>query len=119
LKIKYVDWGIANRYENCIEINKAILKYPNLHAKILEHELAHTNSKGFTWYDFKLDLFQKYPKEKWKFMFENPKATFQQHFPISIKDNNILVNVNLLVLYSLTGLLSLFFFHFFNQILIS
>ena len=40
-KIKYVDWGLANWYEDRIEINRNLKKYPKLHNYIILHELGH------------------------------------------------------------------------------
>ena len=56
LPVKYVPWGIANRFEDRIELNENLPKYPELHDAILKHELAHTDEKGFNKKDFILDI---------------------------------------------------------------
>lgn len=53
--IIYVDWGLANNFGSFIELHKDLKDYPDLHEKILKHELSHTN-KTFSWTDFKLDF---------------------------------------------------------------
>ena len=44
MEIKYVDYGIANRYTDYIELNKRLKDNPKLHNYILRHELDHKNS---------------------------------------------------------------------------
>ena len=49
-KIKYVNNGIANCIGSYghyfIEMNKNLKKYPELHKKILKHEIYHTKTKS-------------------------------------------------------------------------
>jgi hypothetical protein len=57
LKIIYVDYGIANRYDSYIEIHSKLLQleYAILLKEIIEHEKAHT-SKKYSMKDLALDL---------------------------------------------------------------
>jgi len=33
MNIKYIDWGIASAFDNTIELNRELKKYPELHEK--------------------------------------------------------------------------------------
>lgn len=57
-KIIAVNYGVASRYDNLIEINRK-LKNP-LRARILKHELSHKNGK-YTKEDYKVDFQSKDP----------------------------------------------------------
>lgn len=96
--IVYVNWGIANSYDDRIELNKALLAYPELHKQILEHELSHTDEKGFTKKDFALDLGpQKINYIKlFKFMCVNPK-TFTQFLPIRFSKDTLYYDINMCI----------------------
>ena len=81
MEIIYTDWGLANRFNDHIEMNINLKKYPKLHRKILMHELRHTD-KVFSWEDLKNDLSSSGIKT-WdiiKFMIQNPKS-FTQIIP--------------------------------------
>lgn len=97
-KVVYVDWGIANSYDDRIELNKHLQFYPELHKQILEHELSHTDEKGFTKKDFALDLGpQKVNYWKlFKFMCIYPK-TFVQFLPIRKSGDTIYYDINMLI----------------------
>ena len=79
LKIFYVDYGIANRMGNEIEINKKLLskEYKPLFTEILEHEVAHT-SKGYSTRDFALDI-KGFDNAKlyWNFILTTPSSWWQ------------------------------------------
>lgn len=80
VKIKLVDWGVANRFGDVIEIHKDLIKFPSLFSPILEHELSHTNEKGYKFDDFKADFFPQQNikrRELWKFMLKRPKTWIQ------------------------------------------
>lgn len=81
--IEYVENSIANNFGDTIELNRNLLKYPELHEQVLEHELGHSDKPGFTKHDLDHDL--KASKinqwELMKFMFRHPKA-FMQLLPI-------------------------------------
>ncbi len=101
MKINYVNHSIANRFNNYIEINKNLKKYPELLEPILEHELAHTDE---TWcvQDFKLDFFSKSEVDNlklFKFMVKYPRS-FMQFLPIIYsKKKELIVDYNLLTMY--------------------
>lgn len=106
MKIKYVNYGIANRFADHIEINQGIKKYKNLHKFIINHELGHTD-KGFNLkefaYEFKLPS-GKASTEMLSFIIKNPEAFFLELMPIRILRNKriiIIYDPNLLVFYGI------------------
>ena len=101
MKIKYVEWGLANNFGTHIELHKDLKKFPRLHYAILQHELAHTK-KTFTWHDFFLDFFPN-PRmdysELRKFMLKRPK-TWIQLLPIYYqKGKGIVWDLNMIIIY--------------------
>tara|TARA_R100001530_G_scaffold112862_2_gene79848 strand:+ start:9023 stop:9397 length:375 start_codon:yes stop_codon:yes gene_type:complete len=101
IPIVEVDYGIANRFDDCIEINKNLRDYPNLLNPILEHEFAHTN-KNISIQDFKLDFLMPqaiHYKQLFKFMIKHPKS-FTQFFPLYwSKRRGIVFDFNMGVMY--------------------
>jgi len=82
VEIKYVEWGLANRFNDVIEVNVHLKGYPELLKPILEHELSHTEKQGFNKEDFLLDLSPSRTNywKLFKFMVIYPK-TFLQFAP--------------------------------------
>ena len=109
MKIIEVSHSIANRYSDHIEINKNLKKYPELLKPILEHEMSHTD-KSWSFQDFKLDFFSKSKVNFFsliKFMFKHP-ASFLQLSPIIYsKKNGLILDKNLLIMYSIMFLVFL------------
>ena len=98
MKIEYVQYGLANRFDDHIEINENLKLYPELHDAILAHEQAHTDKRGFNKEDFLLDLSPTNVNywKLFKFMCSYPK-TFLQFAPIYKKGHNIIYDINLLI----------------------
>jgi hypothetical protein len=73
IKVINVDYGLASFYENFIEINRK-LENP-LRAKILAHELRHTEGR-YSLKDFKNDFAAKnsHFREAFLFCLKNPEA---------------------------------------------
>ena len=105
LPIVNVNHGIANRFENHIEINKNLRDYPHLLKPILEHEFAHTNKK-VSMQDFKLDFMMTpalHYKELFKFMIKHPRS-FTQLLPFYwSREKKIVYDINLMVMYLMFG----------------
>ena len=78
MNIVYSEYGLANRYDNEIELNVNLKNYPELHNKILRHELDH-EAGNFTVKDFKHDLTDKSISifSLIKFFWRTPKALTQ------------------------------------------
>lgn len=64
-RMRYVSWGIANRFPGKIEMNKKLLqpKYIPLHNELLVHEMQHSDI-NHNWNDFKQDIHLKL-NHKW------------------------------------------------------
>lgn len=78
MKLKFVEWGVANRFGNTIEIHKDLKKYPRLYKPILQHELKHTDK--YSLQDFKADFLDRVNLNRWefyKFMLKRPKTWIQ------------------------------------------
>jgi hypothetical protein len=107
VKINYVSHSIANNFGEVIEINKHLLKYPELHKTILEHELGHTDVAGFTKHDFKHDV-QEINVDQFqllKFMVLHPKS-FMQFLPFYYsKTWGFIYDINRIVIYSIVIML--------------
>lgn len=75
MKIIEVNYGIASRYDDVIEINKHLndKEWVNLRTKVMKHELSHTNGK-YSKKDFIVDFQSKdsYFFESIKFCLKHP-----------------------------------------------
>lgn len=107
IPIYKVNHGIANRFADCIEVNKYLPDYPDLYYPIIKHELEHTD-KTFSLRDFKHDLNSESKINRiqlLKFMFKHPKS-FTQILPIYYtKRRKFVVDINLLIVYSIIFLI--------------
>jgi len=105
IPVKYTKWGLANRFDDSIELNENLKKYPKLHAQLLKHELEHTNEK-FTMKDLKHDLSSGEEVNQGSlmmFMLKHPKSLTQVlPFYYSLKRKQLVYDLNLLLIYSLS-----------------
>lgn len=103
MEITYTKWNLANRFDNHIELNENLKKYPDLHSQILSHELGHTDAQGFTMKDFKHDLSSQdlNYRQLIIFMLKHPRC-LTQFFPFyySSKRHQFVYDLNLLIIYS-------------------
>lgn len=110
-EIQEIDWGVANTIDGKIYLNKHLKEFPDIYIKVLQHEREHEQAKGFLEHrkiDAKTSLTFK---DLIPFFKKYPKYFIQQYLPISYKDNIILFEPSLLILYSLfLGLLGLVYF---------
>ena len=112
LKIPIIDvnHGIANRFSDCIEVNKHLHNYPKLYYPIIRHELEHTNKSGFSMKDFKHDINAEHSVDRiqlLKFMFKHPKS-FTQILPIYYnKKRRFVVDINLGIMYGIMFLIGI------------
>ena len=100
MKVKYVNYGLANNFGDYIEINKCFLKNKELHEYVLEHEKGHTD-KLFSIQDLKNDVFFDIRKviKLIKFIIFKP-STWIDFMPIQIKKNRgIYFDLNMIILY--------------------
>lgn len=80
-----VDYGVANRYSypdhDEIEINKELLKYPELLKGIMKHEIGHTSGR-YKMEDLRLDFHDGIKKPGyWKFI-RKTKSSWYQFLPV-------------------------------------
>ena len=104
MKVKYVNYGIANRFPGRIELNANLKKpeYKILHDELLQHELAHTNT-GYSRQDFNLDLHGfKNKKLYWKFVLLHPR-TLIQFSPVYPSNSQVYYDISLLIVYAIAG----------------
>lgn len=101
LEVRYSDWGLGNNFGDYIVLNSNLKKYPSLHQSILDHELSHTNIKGFTKKDLVIDIGESNVSnwELLKFMIKHPKSLVQL-FPIYKNEKTIFYDVNMLLVWS-------------------
>ncbi len=102
VEIVYTRWNLANSFDDCIELNKALKTNKNLHDAILNHELGHKKKNTF-----KQDLFHDLApinkinqKELVLFMLKHPR-TFTQLLPFfwSSKRKQIVYDLNMIIIY--------------------
>lgn len=103
VEVKYVNYGIANRFENVIELHEQLKEehWKDLHDYALEHEKKHT-PKMLSFWDMMHDYFGERPfkitKQYWKFLKEVPSSRIQLS-PFYPAHGVINIDTNLLVFY--------------------
>ena len=107
-KIIYTEYGIGNNFGEVIELNKNLLKYPNLHRSILSHEIRHNNS------NFKKDLITDLGESKvsnielLSFIIHHPKS-LTQFLPIYwSKKWGFVYDLNLCLIYFISIIVMIF-----------
>ena len=106
LEIKYVEWGLSNRFNDRIELNINLLKYPKLHDHILAHEYSHL-AGDYGLHDFLLDINEKFDWAYLKFLIKYPKALVQ-FIPVWYYNKRVVVDPMMLGLWVLTFLWVIF-----------
>jgi len=100
--IKYVNHSTGYRIENTIYLNKNLKKYPELHDRILEHELKHSN--GWNLKDFQMDFFDNDMRglkiQYYKFILKHPR-TLMVLLPITRVEGYWVFDTNLIIFYSI------------------
>ena len=105
MEIKLTNFGIAYAYDNTIELNKALLSYPNYLNQVLKHELEHIkhpNTKMDFMVDFKNTFNFHNLKEQLKFTFSHPKLVLQSLAPVWYHKGELNTNSFLIVIYSMS-----------------
>jgi hypothetical protein len=106
VKIKLVEYGLANNYGTYIELNKELKKYPKLYNYILDHEKGHKKEFDL-FYEFKIGL-TIFPLIL--FVFSHPK-TWIDFLPIQIRKGKIIYDLNLgILLFFIVILLVIIYF---------
>ncbi len=104
IPIVYTRWGLANRFDDSIELNENLKSSPELQAQLLAHELKHTDKK-FTIEDLKHDLLSQQEidyKKLIMFMLKHPR-TLIQLLPLywSPKRRQVIYDLNLIIIYGI------------------
>lgn len=109
-RIIFVDYGLANNYGKYIEVNRDLLKEPELYEFILAHELEHAKGSA-SFLDVIHDMNLKNIKmilKMLKFVLTNPK-TWIDILPIQIRKDKLIYDKPMLFLYTiLFSLLGIF-----------
>jgi hypothetical protein len=101
-KVIYVKSGLANFYPDRIEINESLKSNKKLRDYIVKHELGHKESFDLM-HEFKsIDL--KIMPSLFKFIITHP-STYIDFLPIQYKDKQLVYDLNLLILYTISLLL--------------
>ncbi len=103
MNIVKTNWGVANYYSNPerIEINEILYEpeFENLKNRIIQHEREHHRAKGFIG-QRRVDLFTKITFSDLLPIYKRkPILFFQQHSPITYKDNTLFFEWSLIFLY--------------------
>ncbi len=109
IPIIHVNHGIANRFADCIEVNKHLEKYPKLYHPIIRHELEHSDNPGFSMKDFKHDVNAEHKVDRvqlLKFMFKHPKSLTQVLPIYYTKKRRFVVDINLGIMYGIMFLIA-------------
>lgn len=105
MRVIYSDWGLANYYKDYIEINRDLKYNKKLRDYVIKHELGH--KQGFDLlheFDFKKELFLLFP-----FIIKHPK-TWIDFSPIQLRNNKIIYDLNILMLYGVSIILIVLLF---------
>ncbi|MFX1312078.1 MAG: hypothetical protein ACFFHD_05655 [Promethearchaeota archaeon] len=95
-KVIYVNKGLANCYEDHIEINKNLKKDKILRDYVIKHELGHKDSFDL-FYEFKSINLKIMPRLL-RFIKNNP-STWIDFLPIQYKNKQLIYDTNLIILY--------------------
>jgi hypothetical protein len=102
VKIIYTKYALANRFDDCIELNKNLKKVPDLHNAILEHELGHKEDNSFR-KDFLHDLtpIKKLSQKDLTFFILKHPSTLIQFLPFywSFRRKQIIYDLNMIIIY--------------------
>ena len=97
-QIKYCKWGLANSYETHIEINEKLRYNKPLRDIIVKHELGHKDSFDIS-HEFDISIWKKIIPLS-IFIIKNPK-TWIDFLPIQIKNKQLTLDINMIILYIL------------------
>lgn len=100
--IKEIEWGYAYNIDNVIYINKHLKEYPELYAKVVNHEKSH--EPGFTLRNIMIDIRDSLKSDGFMFVLKYPKSMVQV-LPISIIDGIYAIDYFLCMVYGIALIL--------------
>lgn len=105
IPIRLVDYGLANNFGDCIEVNKYLVKNEELYNYVINHELGHTN-KFFSIYDLKHEFKfnMKMVLKLMIFSIRHPKSLIDI-LPVYRRKSKIIFDLNMFVSYFLLAIL--------------
>ena len=97
-KVTYIDYGLANFYEDHIELNRKLgeERYKDIRDYVMKHELGHKKE-----FDLKHEFDYSNLKilmKLWYFVLKHPK-TWIDFFPIQYKNKALIVDYNQILQY--------------------
>lgn len=104
-KIIYCNLGLANCYDDRIELNKKLKNNPILRDYIYQHELNHNMDCFDLSHEFKISL-KIFPRMFW-FILKTP-STWIDFLPIQIRNKKIIYDLNMCSLYLIIIILGFF-----------
>jgi len=107
MKIDYVDWGIASRFDNVIVMNKKLAIYKKYCLDVFNHELRHKNK--LTKEDLAMDAFEGSILTNLSFCLRHPKG-LTQFIPFGKYNNKPFIDLNLILVYIILIILVTGFF---------
>ena len=98
LPIKFVDYGLGNRFDDHIEVNRRLIDYPYLLDDVLVHECEHSDA-FWSWKDMSMDLKVRSPGLMW-FVCTHPSA-WCDFSPIWFRHGTLVIDMNILIFTSI------------------
>lgn len=98
LPIKFVNYGLGNRFDDCIEINRRLISYPYLLDEVIVHECKHSDAI-WSWKDMWMDMKVSSPGLLW-FVFTHP-STWCDFSPIWFRHGTLVIDMNILIFTSI------------------
>lgn len=94
-------YGLANTINGTIYIHPKLKEFPDIHSKVIRHEIEHTRQKSWMG-QRKVDALTEIKfKDLYPFYKKYPSVFFKQHSPITYTDNTLLIEWSLIFLYSI------------------
>ena len=109
IEIKFIDRGIGYSYNSTIELNRNLIKMPDLMQDIIEHEKEHIKARNVfqdIWIGVK-DWFNFKKQRKMAEFIKNyaPEAGRQSATPIWFENGQVMINKPLLIVYATASLI--------------
>jgi hypothetical protein len=95
-RLRYVRWGLANSFEDKIELNLHLKKYPLLKKAILKHERGHLETSDLT-HEFDPSIWRLSPYLILFIIFH--PSTWIDFLPVQYRNKTVIIDKNLCSLY--------------------
>ena len=115
MKVKYVKYGLADFYGDHIELNKNLKNKPLLRKAILEHENKHKIEFSAKDIMHEFNFNYLYFPKLMKFIILHPSTWFS-FLPIQYRKKQIVYDINLTILYTISIILVVVLFSILKKI---